>query len=268
MGKGLHEGKDGRISLANCFAESPSRRSSGLQVNRYLVAEFLRHIYWVQPRDSFRLNSLFPTSQVGPGTDDSIGRQVVLEYFSIRFPGILWRSNQRYAGGNHPLVLSKNCKPDIMAAVKRDGMEYPFLIVELISGYESKNPLAQLEVKLVDQLTLASCAFVEGADEGIELPTCVWGVALPGWNQKGLCYTVKVEWNMQSFQFQSSVTQKCLQNIDDLSANIDEVMQWNEHLRRWLTLARPRPQFSPDDDYPVIFQFNGALLDQIDKGLG
>eukprot|EP00736_Rhodelphis_marinus_P002302 Rmarinus@m.28520 len=203
MGKGLQEGKDGRISLANCCTESPSQRSlSGLRVNTLLVTAFLRHISWVQPRDSFCLNSLFPTSQVGPSTDDSIGRQVVLDYFSNRLPGILWRSNQRYAGGNHPLVLSKDCKPDIMAVVERDEMDYPFLIVELVSGYESKNPLAQLEVKLVDQLTLASCAFVESADEGIGLPTCVWGVALPGWNQKGLWYTVKVEWNMQSFQFQ------------------------------------------------------------------
>eukprot|EP00736_Rhodelphis_marinus_P003318 Rmarinus@m.10556 len=174
---------------------------------------------------------------------------------------------------NHCLFRSAGCRPDVMYAAtqcKQDDkdMFFPVLIIENLSEYEKNNPVLQLELKLVYQLSLMA-ALVRNANLDIGNPTHLKGIALPLWNIPGRFYEVTVEWDMKQLMFFSSV-EEFQPNRVTLEKKICEILISNDSPNRQL-LRFLRKRLAMDDALSVscntIYQLNHSQLEDLNKDL-
>eukprot|EP00736_Rhodelphis_marinus_P009310 Rmarinus@m.241 len=232
---------------------------------------FLRHF----PIERSDFKYLISLKELIPSTTPQTRIRDILNEVATSYVSelLLVNTEGHFTAPNHPLVQCSGCRVDVLAAVKHSmklgDLTVPLLIVELLSPYESDQPLIQLELKLVVHCALIALLYPCDCDMEVdEFPVAVYGVALPELDNPGGCFLVKVEWDGSRCCYVSTAEEKALTTEDDLRELFEEVFKLNEPL---LAFLRERLMLPVDLEILVfreMYYLNPEQLRDLNEALG
>eukprot|EP00736_Rhodelphis_marinus_P005874 Rmarinus@m.15185 len=173
---------------------------------------------------------------------------------------------------NH-LVARTRCGIDIFYGISLREMLYPALLIEIVSGYENKQPGMQLSMKLLVLVAyLAELCWKDGvcfesADDR-DIPTSATGLVLPDVGREGPIYKITMSWNSNLQVFQRKFEYPVVSNEQELVEVVCQVMEENKSVVRFL-----QQRVFLDGVYAGlrgswVYRFNSAQLRELNSRLG
>eukprot|EP00736_Rhodelphis_marinus_P002427 Rmarinus@m.15176 len=173
---------------------------------------------------------------------------------------------------NH-LVARTRCGIDIFYGISLREMLYPALLIEIVSGYENKQPGMQLSMKLLVLVAyLAELCWKDGvcfeSSDDRDIPTSATGLVLPDVGRKGPILKITISWNPIMQVFQQKFEYPVVRNQQELVEVVCQVMEENESVVRFLLRRVFLGGVDAGFQGSWVYRFNSAQLRELNSRMG
>eukprot|EP00736_Rhodelphis_marinus_P003456 Rmarinus@m.25403 len=229
------------------------------------------------------LEDLIGLSETGEGTNDMQSR-ANLERFLINCWNMWGYSSSQFVLRNgkeaafsrlrHPMIDTKQSKVDIMFALYTDHLNYPVLLMELMSVGDSSS---QVVKKAVAQLALcAELAWDENLDPYIPesdeppIPTSLCALALPGYGADSPILKITVSWDHSRLNYVVSYEAQSVYDVAGFQTAVRHCLDINRPVYQYLfkRVVRDGIRPSPKFQFRTVYRLSSAELLYFNESLG
>eukprot|EP00736_Rhodelphis_marinus_P003936 Rmarinus@m.25398 len=231
------------------------------------------------------LETLISTPKIGEGTMDMESRANVELFLRNRWnlwmqilkcssPHFVLQNGKEaaFSISTHPLTNTKRSKVDIMFTLNKDGLNYPALLIEIMS--EGDNSLV---VKKAIAL-LALCAELawdenfnpyDPEDDQPPIPTSLCALSLPGYGANGPLLKISVSWDHSRLRYVVSYEALPVSNDDEFEGAVCQCLVLNRPVYQYLHKRVVVDNIRPCRNlFRTVYRLSGAQLLDINESLG